>query len=256
MEIGSELQRLSSWFKPPEKFFQAVYKNENVQKKDKAALQGLFEVDPKLDDVFFDFEFLDEIVISNQGLDNLLPESKQIPKGHEAVMTYSETKVPSLFGYQLNFGLTLNTIQNLFTLAVQNNKINKDSGSMLLNQIDETLSEDIKLGWMLHSPDDPEQKAYIGLQNQKTGDSVNVILKSHTAKKENIGEILAAMTNLQEPRYTVQSVIKQSSQSKWQMIESGNVGKDGEFCITSIDVDTKVEPPEEEFDPADWWKKL
>lgn len=271
MEIGPKLQRLSSWFKPPEKYIGEAFEKATTSK---AGIQGLFTISPEIAPNF-NFEFLDKY-IGSKDLEQIITEQeshKEIQKKLEEKdktqlnMYIDGAEIPHYFGYQHNFHFALYALQNLFTLAVNNGKVLVNDGSTTLDKIDSRLSKNIILAWKIHQPDTPQEKAHIALKNKTNGDLLNITLKSdNNSKKEDIGQVLAAMTDPEKPNYSLESATKYSEGHEWQMDGKGNLSRDGLGFIKQVDTKVTVEksdqngfedlPPGDDFDPADWWKNL
>ena len=234
MSTNNHLQQGAAWFQPTTEI-QNVY-DRVIQQKDpeameanRNALQGLF--DPE--------QYPLEYVEDDLKRDQLNRIRSCMEKGGISATVFGEEINNQNFWYQYEFIQTLRAVQKIFTLGVAKGKISEDQTTqkgIALNDIDESLAKNLKLGWALAK--ESGEDSYIGLKNEDNGDSVSIALKDLRPPDEQGKDMLQALTNTSKSNFLLRQVLKKNlndtNDNQFKMDHSGAIYFNGEVQYRAI----------------------
>ncbi len=259
MSTNNHLQQGAAWFQPSVEF-EAVHQRILKQKPDEVSEQNRQLIQKTLSPEHYPLDYIED----DLSRDKLNRIRSCMEQGGVNATVFDEKINNQNFWYQYEIIQTLRAVQKIFTLGVAKGKISEDQTTqkgIALNDIDESLAKNLKLGWALAK--ESGEDSYIGLKNEDNGDSVSIALKDLRPPDEQGKDMLQALTNTSKSNFLLRQVLKKNlndtNDNQFKMDHSGAIYFNGEVqyraiaessahLVADIDDDKfNTEPPENFF---------
>lgn len=257
----SLLNQNSAWYKPSaelEKFYIQVEKSESDAAQKEVTLDQLRSM---FDPLRYDERYLTEDINLRTTHEDIREQCNQ-GKEFSFKIQGHESKNPYLL-QQMQYYQTLQAIQAMFTLGVENGVIKEDQspkGEITLNEIDSNLPANLKMGWLLSQKE--LENSYIGIRDESTGESVSVTLRDTRSSNLHGKDMLKALTDPSKANFLVRLATKKNindtSAATWKLHPNSVLQVNDDYLMRGMDVRIRGQedlidnkdflPPREEFD--------